>query len=52
MRLGGGGYRLLLSWRSVRFKQNYGTLKFLLTQDHIGLEISKRFSYSFHPETL
>ena len=26
-----------------------GTLKFLLTQDHRGLEISKRFSYSFHP---
>ncbi len=28
----------------------YGTLKFWLTQNHMGLEISKRYSsYSFHP---
>ena len=29
-----------------------GTLKFLLTQDHMELEISKRYSYSFHPMSI
>ncbi len=32
-------------------KKKYGTLKFSLTQDHVGLEISKRYSYSFHPKS-
>ena len=27
----------------------YGTFKFLLTQNQMGLEISKCYSYSFHP---
>ncbi len=27
----------------------YGTLKCFLTRDHMGLEISKRYSYSFQP---
>ncbi len=33
----------LAIWQKFNF---YGTLKFLLTQGHIGLEISKR--YQFH----
>ena len=35
-----------LFWRSAKNEKFYGTLKFLLTQ---ALEISKRYSYSFHP---
>ena len=27
----------------------YATLNFLLTQDHMGVEISKRYSYSLYP---
>ncbi len=33
----------------LNLKKNYGTLEFLLTQDHVWLEISKGCSYSFHP---
>ena len=45
-----GEYRLLLYWRSTKKLKKYGALKLLLTQDHMGLEISKRYSsYSFHP---
>ena len=44
-----GECRLLLFWRSAKNCKNYGTLKFLWTQDHMGLEISKHYSYySFH----
>ena len=33
-----------------KLKKKYGTLKFLVTQNHMGLEISKRYSsVSFHP---
>ncbi len=39
-------YRLLLVLVSYQF---YGTLNFFLTQAHMGLEISKYCSYSFHP---
>ena len=35
-----GEYRLLLFWPP----QKYGTLKFLLIQDHMGLDISKHHS--------
>ncbi len=38
-----GGYRLLLFWRSAKTYKLYGTLNFLLTEDHMGLEISKRY---------
>ena len=31
-----------------RIKNIYGTCDFLLTHDHMWLEISKRYSYSFH----
>ena len=35
--------------RAAKNYKNYATLKFLLTQDHMELEISKRyFSHSFH----
>ena len=37
--------KLLLFWRPAK----NGTLKYLLTQDHMGLQISKRYSYRFHP---
>ncbi len=37
------------SWWSAKFKKKkYGTLKFFLTQDHMALEISKYYTYSFH----
>ncbi len=44
-------YRLwLFCGNLAKLKTFYGTLKFLLTQDHMGLEISKRYSsYSFYP---
>ncbi len=42
-------YRLLVFWRCAKIKKKYGTLKFLLTQDHVELEISKRYSNSFRP---
>ncbi len=42
-------YRLLRFWRSVKFKQNHGTLDFLSTHDHVVLEISKCYSCGFHP---
>ncbi len=45
------GYSLF--WRSAKNSKFYATLKFLLTQDHMGLGISKRYSsYSFHPMSL
>ncbi len=34
-----GEYKLFLIWRSAKSKKFYGTLKVLLTQDHMGLEI-------------
>ncbi len=44
-----GYYGLLRFWRSVPNEKFYGTLKFLLTHDHMGLEISNIYSfYSFH----
>ncbi len=46
-----GEYRLLLSFFGDLPKvEKFMALKFLLTQDHMGLGISKRnCSYSFHP---
>ena len=44
---GGGAYRVLLSWRSAKLK-TFGALKFFKAQEHMGLGISKRYSYSFH----
>ena len=42
-------YRLLLFREICQKCQFYDTLKFLLIQDHMGLEISKcYYSYSFH----
>ncbi len=34
-----GEYKLLLFWRYAKNWKIYGTLKFLLTEDHMGLEI-------------
>ncbi len=45
-----GEYRLLLFWRFAKNQKFYATLKCLLAQDRVGLEISKLYSsYSFHP---
>ncbi len=35
--------------RSAKVKK-YGTLNFFLAQNHLGLEMSKRYSYSSHRE--
>ncbi len=45
-----GKYRLLPFFGNPpKIKKFYGTLKFLLTHVHMGLEISKHYSsYSFH----
>ena len=45
----GKWFRLLLFWGSAKFK-NFSDikLKLLLTRDHMRLEISKSYSYSFH----
>ena len=40
-----GGIQAITFWPSAKFtKKNYGTLKFLLTQNHVVLEISKCYS--------
>ncbi len=46
----GGGYRLSLLGAICPKLKYCGTLiSFFLTQDHMVLEISKYFFYSFHP---
>ena len=43
-------YDIVFFFRSARNSKYYGTLKCLLTQDHMGLEMSKCYSsYSFRP---
>ena len=43
-------YLLLLFWLAAKIKNKKGTLTILLSQDHMGLEISKPYSsYSFDP---
>ncbi len=43
-------YRLLLFGSLPQIKKNYGALNFFLTQDYMGVEISKCYSsYSFDP---
>ena len=43
-----GEYRLYLFWLPAE-SLKYVSLTFLVTQEHMGLEISKRYSYNFHP---
>ncbi len=46
-----GKDRLLLLGELPKIQQFMILCVFLLTQGHKGLEISKRYSYSFHPMT-
>ncbi len=49
-----GGIEANIAWGDLPHFKHYGTLKVFLTQDHMGLEISKRYSsYTFpDPNTM
>ncbi len=39
----------LVNCQKLKKKKCYGTLKFFLTKDHVGLPILKCYSSNFHP---